>query len=554
MKKKNFFHKSVEYMRNITVSGSSYKYGLFYGFIALIFLLLKQVFSFIFYDSTDIEGYSKYIVVFIILFVLLSCFLIIYILKLNEKNFFARNYIMLYPYFFIILGVFISNLYLDNLDLILSMVVIVIMLTWIQIYKITKRMLVYSSIIIFFYLYQFVFDGNNTPLFENSSFILMLTFISFLVSTVYCQVYNHNQNAIKTLNEHNDNINLVIQDLKKTYEDLTTSKKITRALYEMTQEVLKNEKIENLMQLILDKAISFIPNGQAGSILILDNNKMKFVAAKGYKIENLKKVVLYPEDLFQATLDDKFQPTVIKNLEVFDENHLGKEKTLKLKEESAVIAKSCLTCSFKLAGEFFGSINIDNFDGEDIFVEKDMDLIKQFTEEIEIILSIHNLYEKALRPTKYDDLTEAKTRKYSMKLINDLINRGLKNVISICTIDINNLKKTNDLYGHDIGDKYLEYFSRTIIDLDIEDNIFGRIGGDEFILVFDKLNKEKATKEILKIKKAFKENPLKFEENSIEISFSVGVSEYPFDSENIDDLIKLSDKRMYKDKNIQKLI
>ena len=415
-------------------------------------------------------------------------------------------------------------------------------------------MLVYSSIIVFFYLYHLIFIGNSATFIGNSSFIIMLIFISFLVSTVYCQVYHHNQNAINELNEHNKNINEVINDLKKTYEDLATSKEITRALYEMTQEVLKNEKIENVMQLILEKAISFIPNGQAGSILILDNDKMKFVAAIGYKLENLRKVVLYPKDLFQATLEDMFEPTVIKNLEVFDENHLGKEKTLKLKEQSAIIAKSCLSCSFKFEGKFFGSINIDNFDSEEVFNEKDMDLIKQFTNEIEIIISIHNLYEKALRPTKYDDLTEAKTRKYSMKLVNDLINRGLKNVISICTIDINNLKKTNDLYGHDAGDKYLEYFSKSIINLDIEENIFGRIGGDEFILVFDKINKEEALKEILKIKSYFKEHPLEIEGNSIDISFSVGISEYPFDSENINDLIKLSDKRMYKDKNIQKLL
>ncbi len=554
MKEKNILNKSVEYIRNITVSGSSYKYGLFYGFIALIFLLLKQVFSFIFYDSTHIEDYTKYIIVFVFLFVLFICFLIIYILRLDEKNFFAKNFIMLYPYFFIILGIFISNLYLDNMDLVLSMVVVVIMLTWIQIYKIIKRMLVYSSIIVFFYLYHLIFIGNSATFSGNSNFIIMLTFISFLVSTVYCQVYHHNQNAINELNEHNKNINEVINDLKKTYEDLATSKEITRALYEMTQEVLKNEKIENVMQLILEKAISFIPNGQAGSILILDNDKMKFVAAIGYKLENLRKVVLYPKDLFQATLEDMFEPTVIKNLEVFDENHLGKEKTLKLKEQSAIIAKSCLSCSFKFEGKFFGSINIDNFDSEEVFNEKDMDLIKQFTNEIEIIISIHNLYEKALRPTKYDDLTEAKTRKYSMKLVNELINRGLKNVISICTIDINNLKKTNDLYGHDAGDKYLEYFSKSIINLDIEENIFGRIGGDEFILVFDKINKEEALKEILKIKSYFKEHPLEIEGNSIDISFSVGISEYPFDSENINDLIKLSDKRMYKDKNIQKLL
>ena len=345
--------------------------------------------------------------------------------------------------------------------------------------------------------------------------------------------------------------NIAFNQVEETNKELVKSKAITKSMFEITQEILKNERFEDVLQLVLDKAVSLIPDGQAGSILILDKDKMRFVAAKGYDLKKLQKIELFPEDLYQATLVDKYEPTIIKNLETFDEVHLGEQKTQKFKD-NVIIAKSCLTCSFQYEGEFFGSINIDNFDSEDIFKDYDMYLIKQLAQELELIISIHELYEQAIRPTKYDELTQASTRTYCIKLLKNLISTNPKDNIAICTLDVNNLKTVNDEYGHDVGDKYLAYFADCIRNSTIKENIFGRIGGDEFLLIFHNLDMDGVNQQIDIIRKYLSKNIFKFKKFEEKITFAAGIAMYPMDDNNLNNLIKLSDKRMYEDKQIQK--
>lgn len=322
----------------------------------------------------------------------------------------------------------------------------------------------------------------------------------------------------------------------------------------LTQEVLRNEEIEDVLQLVLDETMNLVPHGQAGSILILkENNKMEYVAARGYKLENLKRIHLHYEDLFQAHFEEPYEPNIIKNLQVFDKVHIGEEKTNRIFTEATKVAKSCLTCSFMYDGEFYGSINIDNFDSENIYTEHDKYLLKQLAQELEIIITIHHLYEKALKPTKYDGLTQAYTRTYSMKLLESLVDANHKKCIGICTIDINQLKTINDRFGHDIGDQYLGYFAESVREAKLKDNIFGRVGGDEFLLVFADLDNNQCKAEVEKLRKYLKENQFTSDGFFTEITFSYGVALYPTESTNLLELIKISDRKMYEDKRVQNI-
>lgn len=321
-------------------------------------------------------------------------------------------------------------------------------------------------------------------------------------------MYYHQKIIIDDLNISKNKTLKTINTLEQRNEELKQSHKITATMLKLTQEVLKNDNIADILRLVLDETMELIPNAQAGSILILkENHKMKYVAARGYSLENLNKIDLYYEDLYQATLKDKFEPTVIKNVKVFDTIHVGKQKTEHLWSDVKEVAKACLTCSFRFEGEFYGSINIDNFDSVDAYTEYDKYLLKQLAQELEIIISIYSLYEKALRPTKYDELTQAYTRRYCMKLLGKTIEENNNNSpISVCTLDIDSLKEINDEFGHDIGDKYLAFSLQAFKKSLNSENIFGRIGGDEFLLIFDGIDYEQAVKQINLIRQYFKKN------------------------------------------------
>jgi len=538
---------------NKPISEADFKYALKYGIFSAVLLLIKKTVTFIFFGNAYISNKPLYLANISLMAIFLILLIVIKFKKMDKSKLYPRIILFLYPFVIIILTSVSAFLNSNFPNFIFSYMVLLIIVSWVQIYNMRKRIILYSFALILINVLNIHINGFTEIGFEYFAISLMSIIVSYIASSNHYVIYSNQRLAIKDLDIRNKTINKTINLVKKSHEELKTSKKITDTMLSITQEVLKNEDIEDVLQLVLEEAVKLIPNAQAGSILINNGSNMKYVAAKGYSLEKLKKVKLRYEDLFQASLDDVYEPTIIRNLETFDEIQMGETKTKKLKHETTQLAKSCLTCSFRYNDEFFGSINIDNFESEEIFITDDKYLIKQLAKEIEIIVSIHKLYEQALRPTKYDDLTDVYTRKYCMKLLSDLIDENVNDEVAICTIDINRLKSINDKLGHDAGDKYLVYFADAVRTSIKGEFIFGRVGGDEFLLIFSKLNMKTVLQKIEKIRDYLKEKIFKTEDFKGEITFASGISMYAKDGKNIFDLIKLSDKRMYENKNSQKI-
>lgn len=144
-----------------------------------------------------------------------------------------------------------------------------------------------------------------------------------------------------------------------------------------------------------------------------------------------------------------------------------------------------------------------------------------------------------------DCLTKLYSRSYSLDLVSRLIKENTE--FSIFYIDLNKFKVVNDLYGHDVGDVVLKEVSKRLKSLEKENLLFARLGGDEFIGVYQSVDDNKINELGQKIDKVLEEHIL-VSESEFTISASLGVARYPYDSDNVDDLIKLSDMAMYKSK------
>ena len=114
--------------------------------------------------------------------------------------------------------------------------------------------------------------------------------------------------------------------------------------------------------------------------------------------------------------------------------------------------------------------------------------------------------------------------------------------------DMNDLKKINDNYGHEMGDTAIKLEAQIFKTVFRQNDVIGRLGGDEFAGVIPGLPLEhlKKTKEALKhaCKSVSKENNLPFE-----ISISFGAVEYGPDNCNLQQLLKAADKEQYKEKH-----
>ena len=119
--------------------------------------------------------------------------------------------------------------------------------------------------------------------------------------------------------------------------------------------------------------------------------------------------------------------------------------------------------------------------------------------------------------------------------------------------DMDGLKKINDTYGHDAGDRAIKLEAEVLKNVFRQTDIIGRMGGDEFAVV--SLNMKK--KEFTRIKKNIERECAKLNESKNEkftLSLSSGCVEFDIENYNLKDLLSLSDKLLYKAKRKKKKI
>ncbi|MCD4713942.1 MAG: GGDEF domain-containing protein [Clostridiales bacterium] len=102
-----------------------------------------------------------------------------------------------------------------------------------------------------------------------------------------------------------------------------------------------------------------------------------------------------------------------------------------------------------------------------------------------VLISKEASDEKLYNAATYDGLTGCLNRQSIVSMAQEIIdnNQSSDQVIALVMVDIDHFKLLNDDYGHDVGDEMLIRFTKTIKDNLKPEDLLGRYGGDEFILL-----------------------------------------------------------------------
>ena len=154
--------------------------------------------------------------------------------------------------------------------------------------------------------------------------------------------------------------------------------------------------------------------------------------------------------------------------------------------------------------------------------------------------------EARLQSEAYQDLlTGIGNRHYFQKKAAETLADGEKCVLCYC--DLDHLKRVNDTYGHTEGDWYIRYFVDTVRFHIREDDVFARVGGDEFCIILRNCTKEKAEQKMQKIQELFSSEKA----HPYAKGFSFGlceIPENPKDMPSLEELIRRTDAAMYEQK------
>ncbi|WP_439101443.1 putative bifunctional diguanylate cyclase/phosphodiesterase [Congregibacter sp.] len=148
---------------------------------------------------------------------------------------------------------------------------------------------------------------------------------------------------------------------------------------------------------------------------------------------------------------------------------------------------------------------------------------------------------------KFDALTDLPNR----ILLGDRLSMALSQSarrntqVAIAYIDLDNFKVINDRHGHSVGDAFLVRLSAQMKVALREIDTLARIGGDEFVvLISDVSDKSECTLLLRRLSEAIK-TPVTIDGEQLSVSASIGVTLYPEDNGEVDQLLRHADQAMY---------
>ncbi|EGQ9921378.1 bifunctional diguanylate cyclase/phosphodiesterase [Vibrio parahaemolyticus] len=149
---------------------------------------------------------------------------------------------------------------------------------------------------------------------------------------------------------------------------------------------------------------------------------------------------------------------------------------------------------------------------------------------------------------KYDTLTELPNRSYgSERLALELIRASRTgSKVLVMFIDLDHFKQINDSMGHFVGDEILKLSAQRLQNVARKTDLLARIGGDEFLLVIPDLPDNDTAKRVASsVLSAFSE-PFVWNNHEFFLTGSVGMSVFPDDGDNAEQLLACADMAMYR--------
>jgi diguanylate cyclase (GGDEF)-like protein len=171
-----------------------------------------------------------------------------------------------------------------------------------------------------------------------------------------------------------------------------------------------------------------------------------------------------------------------------------------------------------------------------------------------LAIETRRLYSDLLHRSEFDLLTDIHNRFSLEKQLDAQIEEARQSagIFGLIYIDLDEFKLVNDLYGHHIGDLYLQEVARRMKQQLRSHDLLARLGGDEFAVLLPLVRNRAGVEEIAQRLEHSFNAPLILDGHTLQGSASFGIALYPEDSATRDGLLSTADSAMYAVKNARK--
>ncbi len=200
-----------------------------------------------------------------------------------------------------------------------------------------------------------------------------------------------------------------------------------------------------------------------------------------------------------------------------------------------------LTCLNKDFGWFIV------FSSREELATSETDFLSIFAKQIEMAITIANLFSTVKEQAVTDGLTGLYNRRYFEEYLKKEVTRAnrQKQPFSLIGLDLDFLKQINDKYGHSFGDLAIKTLADVIKHNARSIDTAARMGGEEFNIILPGVDSNGAMIAAERIRKTLENQEL---DTVGHITASIGVATYFEHTDNVEELIELTDQAMYQSK------
>lgn len=208
-------------------------------------------------------------------------------------------------------------------------------------------------------------------------------------------------------------------------------------------------------------------------------------------------------------------------------------------------SKSLIVLPLKPENNPFGCMLV--FSPREEVLEDELSYLQLFAHQMELAITIADLFEKVKKQAVTDVLTELYNRRYFEESLQKEAERSerLNQPFTLISLDLDYLKQINDTYGHNYGDIAIKAIGKVLKRNARSIDIPARIGGEEFNLLLPGIDSKGGMIAAERIRAAIESEKL---EKIGKITASIGVATYIEHTKSIDELLEMADQAMYRAK------
>jgi diguanylate cyclase (GGDEF)-like protein len=152
-----------------------------------------------------------------------------------------------------------------------------------------------------------------------------------------------------------------------------------------------------------------------------------------------------------------------------------------------------------------------------------------------------------IRLAERDELTGLLNRRAIVRKAVELLSRAreAKGTLIIGLIDLDHFKSINDRFGHAVGDQLLQRFSAALRTSLQSREVFGRYGGEEFLVLFPDTTLDDARASAERLRNALRDQRLRVEEQDVMVTLSLGLASYEAGDVLFDQVARRADIALY---------